>query len=152
MFHSIKRKIHSFSKDTNGGEAVEMVWSTAMLVFFVMVALAFLVYVLELTMVNSATKSAVRMAETSGIVDQRAMEAQFNSFMGDSTQLIDRKLEVKDVEYFSDNKVQLKDTFTVVGSCTYRINFLSANPYGIFKIDLPLASSVVGMSERYWWE
>ena len=134
MFHSIKRKIHSFSKDTNGSEAVEMVWSTAMLVFFVMVALAFLVYVLELTMVNSATK------------------AQFNSFKGDSTQLIDRKLEVKDVEYFSDNKVQLKDTFTVVGSCTYRINFLSANPYGIFKIDLPLASTVVGMSERYWWE
>ena len=64
MFHSIKSKIHSFSKDTNGSEAVEMVWSTAMLVFFVMVALAFLVYVLELTMVNSATKSAVRMAET----------------------------------------------------------------------------------------
>lgn len=152
MFRTLRKKIHSFAKDTSGSEAVEMVWSTAMLVFFVMVALTFLIYVLELTMVNSATKSAARMAESSGMIDMPAMEAQFNSFLGNSSQLVDRNLEVRNVNYFSDNKVQLKDTFTVIGSCTYRINFLSSNPYGLFRIDLPIASSVVGMSERYWWD
>ena len=57
MLYKWKKKLRAFHEDTDGSEVVEMVWTTMTLVCFIMIGLMLLSYVMQLTVVNTATKT-----------------------------------------------------------------------------------------------
>lgn len=150
LFSRIKRRLMAFRDDKGGSEATEMVATTAMLVVFIMVGIMFLSYIVELNLVNTATKKVVRGIEITGIANQSTMESNFEHFVGNNPQLLDRKVRISNVTYISGNKIQLKQTFRVTGSCTYRITLINPGSFTGYVIDMPISSTIAGMSEVYW--
>lgn len=148
----LKKTLRAVWTDTNGSEAVEMVTTTAMLVVFIMVAIMFLSYIVQLNMVNTATKRVVRQIEVTGIANQSTMESSFDRFLGNSAQITNRRVNISNVTYDDSGRqtIQLKSTFRVTGSCTYIIQLINPGSYDGFKIELPIRSTVSGMSEVYW--
>lgn len=152
MLSKLKTKLRTFRADTNGSEAIEMVTTTAMLVLFIMIAIMFLSYIMQLNLVNTATKKVVRQIEVTGIANQSTMESSFDRFLGSSNQMVNRQVSISNVSYKDAGRrtIQLKSTFRVTGSCTYIIQLINPGSYTGFKIELPIISTVSGMSEVYW--
>ena len=110
---SIKNIKHAI-ENKSGSEVIEMVWTTMMLVCFIMIGLMLLTYVMQLTIVNTATKKVVREIEVTGQATQSTMNARFNEMLGTSDQLTDRSVSISNVSYVDGtNKIQLKRTFMV---------------------------------------
>lgn len=146
LFERIKRKTSAFRDDTEGSEAIEMVTTVAMLVVFIMIGIMFLTYVVNLNLVNTATKQVVRSIEVTGVANQMQMRDRFNEFLGSNPQLTDRRVELKNA---SPGNIQLKQTFQVVGSCTYRVPLINPGSFDGYTITLPIKTTVAGMSEVY---
>ena len=151
MLYKWKKKLLAFHKDTDGSEVMEMVSTTIMLVCFIMIGLMFLTYVMQLTVVNTATKKVVREIEVTGQATQSAMNDRFNEMLGTSAQLTDRSVSISNVSYMDGiSKIQLKRTFMVTGKCTYKVTLINPGNITGWSIDLPIVSRVSGMSEVYW--
>lgn len=151
MLYKLGKKLRAFHKDTDGSEAIEMLSTTAMLVCFILIGLMFLSYVMQLTMVNTATKKVVREIEVTGIANQTTMSSQFNEMLGSSTQLKDRSVSISNVTFESGTeRIQLKRTFMVTGKCTYTVSLINPGHITGWSIDMPIVSRVSGMSEMYW--
>lgn len=150
LFSQIKKRLIAFRDDKRGSEATEMVATTAMLVVFIMVGIMFLSYVMELSLINTATKKVVRGIEITGIANQSVMEDNFDHFVGNNPQLLDKEVRISNVTYVSGNKIQLKQTFRVTGSCIYRVTLINPGGFTGYSIDMPISSTVSGMSEVYW--
>lgn len=150
LLSRIKKRLIAFRDAKGGSEATEMVATTAMLVVFIMVGIMFLSYVMEVSLVNTATKKVVRGIEITGIANQSIMDTNFDHFLGNNPQLLNKKVRISNVTYVSGNKIQLKQTFRVTGSCTYRITLINPGSFTGYSLDLPISSSISGMSEVYW--
>lgn len=151
MLYKWKKKLRKFHQDTDGSEVIEMVWATMMLVCFIMIGLMLLTYVMQLTIVNTATKKVVREIEVTGQATQSTMNARFNEMLGSSDQLIDRSVSISNVSYVDGtNKIQLKRTFMVTGKCTYTVDLVNPGNITGWQIPMPIVSRVSGMSEVYW--
>lgn len=151
MAFKLKEKLRMFHRDTDGSEVVEMVWTTMQLVCFVMIALMLLTYVMQLTIVNTATKKVVREIEVTGKATQSAMNSRFNEMLGSSDQLTDKSVSISNVTFMNGTRqIQLKRTFTVTGKCTYRVDLVNPGDISGFFINMPIVTRVSGMSEHYW--
>ena len=152
MLERIKRKVKNFHADTNGSEAIEMVSTTAMLICFIMIALMFLTYVMELNLVNTATKKVVRQIEVTGIAQNSRMTSTFNSMLGANAQLTNRNVSISNVTYHSSGAghIQLKDTFRVTGTCVYNVKLINPGNFEGYTIRMPIKTTVSGISEVYW--
>lgn len=146
-----KSRVIDFIKDERGSEATEMVYTTAQMMIFVMCALMILVYIVEANAVHFATRRVTRNIETSGVVQMEAMRNLYISTLGDTEFLpkSERKLTVN-ARYKSGNKIQLKNTFEVIGDAVYRVHLIKPGVYEGFKLDLPIRVTITGMSEVYW--
>ena len=105
MLHKWKKKLSTFHQDTDGSEVIEMVWTTMMLVCFIMIGLMLLTYVMQLTVVNTATKKVVREIEVTGQATQATMNARFNEMLGSSAQLKDRSVSISNVSFMSGTNI-----------------------------------------------
>lgn len=151
MLYKWKKKLRKFHQNTDGSEVIEMVWTTMMLVCFIMIGLMLLTYVMQLTVVNTATKKVVREIEVTGQATQSTMNARFNEMLGSSDQLKDRSVSISNVSFMSGtNHIQLKHTFMVTGKCTYTVSLINPGNITEVSIDMPIVSRVSGMSEWYW--
>lgn len=152
MIHRIWKRLRAFHNDTGGSEAVEMVSTTAMLMCFILIAMSMLSYVMELNLVNTATKRVVRQIEVTGVANASTMSSTFNQMLGSSTQLANREVKISDVTYHSSGTghIQLKDTFKVTGSCVYNIKLINPGNFSGYTISMPIKTSVTGISEVYW--
>jgi hypothetical protein len=54
-----------------------------------------------------------------------------------------------DAVYFSGNEIQLRQTFNVTLTSSYRITILELGENPV-AVDLPIRVKVAGMSEVYW--
>ena len=151
MLYKLRKKLRTFHKNTDGSEAIEMLSTTAMLVCFILIGLMFLTYVMELTMVNTATKKVVREIEVTGVANQSTMSSRFDEMLGSSTQLKDRSVSISNVTFEGGtNRIQLKRTFMVTGKCTYTVSLINPGHITGWSIDMPIVTRVSGMSEVYW--
>ena len=151
MLYKWKKKLRAVHEDTDGSEVVEMVWTTMTLVCFIMIGLMLLTYVMQLTVVNTATKKVVREIEVTGQATQSTMNARFNEMLGTSAQLTDRSVSISNVSYVDGtSQIQLKRTFMVTGKCTYKVTLVNPGNITGWSIDMPIVSRVSGMSEHYW--
>lgn len=151
MLYKWRKKLCAFREDTDGSEVVEMVWTTMTLVCFIMIGLMLLSYVMQLTVVNTATKKVVREIEVTGMATQATMNARFNEMLGTSAQLTDRSVSISNVSYVDGtSQIQLKRTFMVTGKCTYTVDLVNPGNITGWQIPMPIVSRVSGMSEVYW--
>lgn len=148
MIKSRKKKIVQFYNDKDGSEAVEMVTTTAMLVFFIIIAISIFSYVIQLNNVNYATKQVARQVEVSGTYNQSRAQSLFDSCT--STSLENKKVSISNVSFVHGNKIQLKDTFRITGKCTYVIQLINPGSFTGYKVIMPITCVVTGMSEVYW--
>lgn len=155
----IKHFLASFVRNISGSEAIEMVTTTAMITSFVIIAFMFFTYVFEVNMCAYATRQVVHDIEVSGQVNQTQIENTFNSILGGSGSLYNKEIRVTKADYIAGTKnIQVKNrygnlgVFTVVGSCTYRLQLINPGRFDGFYIEFPIQTEQRGMSEVYWTE
>ena len=117
-----------------------------------MIALMFLTYVMELNLVNTATKKVVRQIEVTGIAQSSRMSSTFNNMLGTNTQLTNRDVKISNVSYHASGAghIQLKDTFRVTGTCVYNVKLINPGSFDGYTIRMPIKTTVSGISEVYW--
>lgn len=147
MLQKIKKTAKKLAKATGGSDTTEMLMTTAMTIVFILVAMMFMTYIIEVTIVNTATKKVVRSIETTGIVDRTVLTQKFNSYLGNSPQIQDKKLDFSEV---GGSNVNLKGLFKVTGSCTYVVPLINPGNFEGYSIRVPIKTTVTGMSEVYF--
>ena len=160
MNRNMRQKVHDFIKDRDGSEAVEMVYTTASLLAFILVALMVFSYVFAQYQVTMATRRICRNIEVTGQVprDSEMLETFKGFLSGECFSRNSHEICISNVNvpredadrYRSRRQIQLTGTFTITGKCKYVIQLLNPGSFTGYSIKLPLASTVTGMSEVYF--
>lgn len=143
---TIAKKLRSLLRDKKGDEAVSFLLTTAMLVLIFAVLVSAMVYIVQYYNASYMCRRVVRSIEITGVYDEaetRNIVAQMESASLESV-----NVQV-DAVYYSGRKIQLRQTFSVTLTGSYRITILTlgGNPVAL---DLPIKVKVAGMSEVYW--
>ena len=150
-FRRLCQKARKLYKTNSGSEAVEMVYTTAMMLFLIMVGLTLLIYLVEFCIVNYATKAVVRNIETTGTVNYPFMESTFRRATGSSRYLVNKRIEIVSATYVDDPRydfhIELGNTFKVRGTASYRVRIAAPGFFAGFNIDMPIVANVTGISE-----
>lgn len=150
MLFQIRKKITDFSKDTEGSESIEVLYSIIALCALFMVSFMILSYALEVNNVNFANRHVVRTIEVTGQATN--IESTFQNALGNSELITNRQISISDVTYKNPltKTIQLKNTFRVTASVDYIIPLINPGSLNGVNIKLPIKTSVTGMSEVYW--
>ncbi|MEG1108431.1 MAG: DUF4320 family protein [Oscillospiraceae bacterium] len=140
------RKINRLLKNKRGSEAVGFLLTTAMLLcIFASIVTAF-VYISQSYNAAYLCRKLTRQIEVSGQYDRPAIDSFLAKAEGDDLQNL--KVEVL-ANYFSENKIQLCDSFTLKLTGTYKIQLVQLGSK-VIELSLPIRAQVGGMSEVYW--
>jgi hypothetical protein len=60
------------------------------------------------------------------------------------------EMTVENVSYCEDQKIQLRDTFTVTMTYSYPFTIFTPSFAPPVEIRIPMKVSITGMSEKYW--
>ncbi|MEG0778501.1 MAG: DUF4320 family protein [Oscillospiraceae bacterium] len=143
---AVAKKVRRLLRDKKGDEAVSFLLTTAMLVFIFATLVAALIYVMQYYNASYICRRVVRNIETTGQYDEAETKNILSKISNPG--LEDMNLLV-DTVYFTDNKIQLRQTFSLVLSAHYKITLLQLGTVPI-QISLPIKVKVAGMSEVYW--
>lgn len=140
------KRLRCLLREKKGDEAVSFLMTTAMLVLIFAVLVSAMIYIMQYYNASYMCRRVVRSIETTGVYDEaetRNIVAQM-----ESADLENVNVQV-DAVYYSGRKIQLRQTFTVTLTGSYRITILTLgrNPVAL---DLPITVKVAGMSEVYW--
>jgi hypothetical protein len=143
---AVVKKLRSLLRENKGDEAVSFLMTTAMLVLIFAVLVAGLIYIMQYYNASYICRRVVRSIEVTGVYDETETMSIVDKMQ--SSGLEDINVQV-DAVYYSGRKIQLRQTFSVTLTASYRITILSlgANPV---MITLPVTVKVAGMSEVYW--
>lgn len=153
MWKKLKTKAATFWSDEGGSESIEFLFASASMFGLILVAFIIFSYAVELNLVNTAVKRVAREVEVAGKYSTTTMNSNFKSYVGSSESLTydHEPVRIYDIKgSLPGNKIQLKGTFKVEGKVTFEIPVIHPLGYAGFNIDLPLQSTVSGMSEVYW--
>ena len=142
-------KIKAFINDQDGSESIEMVYSTAVLISFILVALMVMTYIFALNNVRLATRRICRDIEVTGIVaSQIELDNTFRSALS-SSQYSGHDIDVTNLSGFNiaGYQVDFLDTFIVRGHCDFEIPLLNPGTFTGYTISLPITIQLSGLSE-----
>lgn len=143
---AVVHKARHLLRQKRGDEAVSFLLTTAMLVLIFAVLVSAMVYIMQYYNASYICRRVVRSIEITGVYDEtetKNIVAQMkNSDMEDIGVQVD-------AVYYSGRKIQLRQTFNVTLTSSYRITILELGENPI-TVDLPIRVKVVGMSEVYW--
>lgn len=139
----MKRILH----DKRGmGEAVSFLAASALLLLIFVSLFYGLVYVMNTYNASYMCRKITRQVEITGVYDDTVATDLLNEM--DNGNL--SNLEVScDASYFSDNKIQLRDSFSIAVSADYQMPIARFGDTPI-TITLPITVEVVGLSEVFW--
>ena len=151
---TLKAKIKkSMCRRRSGSETIEMVANTALMIIFIAVLLLVLTYVVECAVVNFATNRCCRTVETSGRVNEAELQQLFTKSLG-TTEFLPKEKRKLTINYnagrIGGGRIQLKDSFEVIGDAVYRVHLIKPGYAEGFYIDMPIRVTVHGMSEVYF--
>lgn len=143
---AVVHKARHLLRQKRGDEAVSFLLTTAMLVLIFAVLVSAMVYIMQYYNASYICRRVVRNIEITGVYDETETMNLVNNLSGSGME--DIKVQVETV-YYSGNKIQLQQTFSVTLTESYKITILGlgANP---ITVDLPIKVKVAGMSEVYW--
>jgi len=143
---AVVNKIKGLLRQKKGDEAVSFLFTTALLVFVFVTLISAMIYIMHYYDASYICRRVVRSIEITGVYDETETRNIVDDMAGSGFEDID--VEV-DAVYFSGRKIQLRQTFSVTLTASYKITILEfgGNP---ITVDLPIRVKVTGMSEVYW--
>lgn len=140
------KRLRCLLRDKKGDEAVSFLMTTAMLVLIFAVLVSAMIYIMQYYNASYMCRRVVRSIEITGVYDEAETRSLISSLSGSDME--DIQIQV-DAVYYSGRKIQLRQTFSVILTVSYRITILTlgGNPVAL---DLPITVKVAGMSEVYW--
>jgi hypothetical protein len=133
--------------DKKGSSYFDLMVKTLVVITLMLTVISFLSVFTTYLNLNFICRRVVRVVELEGQVSDRAYDVFYR--LKQQTGL-SPEMDVEDVEYCEDQKIQLRDTFTV--TMTYRYPFTIFTPSFAppLEVQIPMAVSISGMSEHYW--
>jgi len=105
-----------------------------------------MIYIMQYYKASYVCRRVVRSIEISGLYDEAETRSLISSLS--NSDMEDINVQV-DAVYYSGNKIQLRQTFTVTLRGSYRIAILTLGGSPV-SLDLPIKVKATGMSEVYW--
>jgi hypothetical protein len=143
---AVVKRLRCLLREKKGDEAVSFLLTTAMLVLIFAVLVSAMIYIMQYYNASYMCRRVVRGIEITGVYD----EAETRNIVArmESADLEHVNVQV-DAVYYSGRKIQLRQTFSVTLTGSYRITILTlgGNPVAL---DLSITVKVSGMSEVYW--
>lgn len=137
-------------KKKQGSAYYELIVKTLVFITLIATAISFFGVFTSYLNLNYATRRVVREIEISGKVSSDTYDL-FDSFKT-NTNLGDYASMTISATYFNaaDRKIQLRNTFTVTCTSSYRINVFTPLDGASVGFDIPLKVKLTGMSEKFW--
>jgi hypothetical protein len=143
---AVVNKIRGLLRQKKGDEAVSFLLTTAMLVFVFVTLISAMIYIMHYYDASYICRRVVRSIEITGLYDETETSSIVDDMAGSGFEDID---VLVDAVYFSGRKIQLRQTFSVTLTASYKITILELGENPI-TVDLPIRVKVSGMSEVYW--
>ncbi len=143
---AVVNKARYLLRQKRGDEAVSFLMTTAMLVLIFAVLVSAMVYIMQYYNASFICRRVVRNIEITGVYDETETKNIVDQMK--NSDLKDIGVQV-DAAYFSGRKIQLRQTFNVTLTSSYRITILELGKTPI-TMNLPIRVKVAGMSEVYW--
>lgn len=143
---AVVNKIRSLLRQKKGDEAVSFLLTTAMLVLIFVTLISAMIYIMQYYDASYLCRRVVRSIEITGVYDETETHNIIDQMKNSDLEDIDVQV---DAAYFSGRKIQLRQTFSVTLTASYKITILElgANP---IVMNLPIRVKVAGMSEVFW--
>ena len=143
---AVIKKLRSLLREKKGDEAVSFLMTTAMLVLIFAVLVSAMIYIMEYYNASYLCRRVVRSIEITGIYDETKTMDLISGLSVSDMEDIDVQV---DAVYFSGSKIQLRQTFSVTLTSSYKITILQLGESPI-TVNLPIRVRVSGMSEVFW--
>lgn len=143
---AVMRKLKSLLRDKQGDEAVSFLLTTAMLVFIFAALVSALIYIMQYYNASYICRRVVRSIEITGQYDETETKNIVKDISNPGLENIDIQV---DAVYFTEEKIQLRQTFSVTLSASYKITILQMGSKPL-DLSLPIRVKVIGMSETYY--
>lgn len=143
---AVVHKARHLLRQKRGDEAVSFLLTTAMLVLIFAVLVSAMVYIMQYYNASYICRRVVRSIEITGVYDETETKNIVDQMKNSDMEGIGVQV---DAVYYSGRKIQLRQTFNVTLTSSYRITILELGENPI-SVDLPIRVKVAGMSEVYW--
>jgi hypothetical protein len=143
---AVVNKIRSLLRQKKGDEAVSFLLTTAMLVLIFVTLISAMIYIMQYYDASYLCRRVVRSIEITGVYDETKTHDIINQMKNSDMEDIDVQV---DAAYFSGRKIQLRQTFSVTLTASYKITILELGENPIV-MNLPIRVKVAGMSEVFW--
>jgi len=143
---AVVKKVRGLLRQKKGDEAVSFLMTTAMLVLIFAVLVSALIYIIQYYNASYMCRRVVRSIEITGVYDETETRDLVNSMASSGMEDIDVQV---DAVYFSGRKIQLRQSFSVTLTASYKITILELGENPIV-LTLPITVKVAGMSEVFW--
>lgn len=143
---AVVNKIRSLLRQKKGDEAVSFLLTTAMLVLIFVTLISAMIYIMQYYDASYLCRRVVRSIEITGVYDETETRDIIDRMKNSDLEDIDVQV---DAAYFSGKKIQLRQTFSVTLTASYKITILELGENPIV-MNLPIRVKVAGMSEVFW--
>lgn len=133
--------------DKKGSSYFDLIIKTLVVLSLMVTVMSFLSVFTTYLNLNHVCRRVVRVVELEGQVSDRAYDVFYR--LKQQTGL-SPEMTVEDVEYYEDQKIQLRDTFTVTMTYSYPFTIFTPSFAPPVEILIPMKVSITGMSEKYW--
>ena len=139
-------KIKNLLQEKKGDEAVSFLLTTAMLVFIFATLVSAMIYIMQYYNASYICRRVVRSIEITGRYDETETQKIVDQLQSPDLENIGVQV---DAVYFNGREIQLRQTFSVTLTASYKITILEFGEEPIV-VELPIKVKVAGMSEVYW--
>ena len=133
--------------DRKGSSYFELMIQTLVVITLMVTVMSFLSIFTTYLNLNHVCRRVVRIVELDGQVSDQANDTFYK--LKQQTGL-SPEMTVEDVEYCEDQKIQLRDTFTITMTYSYPFTIFTPSFAPPVVIQIPMKVSIEGMSEHYW--
>jgi hypothetical protein len=143
---AVVNKVRGLLRQKKGDEAVSFLLTTAMLVLISVTLISAMIYIMQYYDASYLCRRVVRSIEITGMYDEAETRDIVDQMKNSDLEDIDVRV---DATYFSGKKIQLRQTFSVTLTTSYKITILELGENPIV-MNLPIRVRVTGMSEVFW--
>lgn len=130
-----------------GSSYFDLIIKTLVVLSLMVTVMSFLSVFTTYLNLNHICRRVVRTVELEGQVSDRAYDVFYR--LKQQTGL-SPEMTVEDVSYCEEQKIQLRDTFTITMTYSYPFTIFTPSFAPPVEIQIPMKVSITGMSEKYW--
>lgn len=130
-----------------GSSYFDLMIKTLVVITLMLTVMSFLSIFTTYLNLNYVCRRVVRVVELEGEVSDRAYDVFYR--LKQQTGL-SPEMTVDEVDYCEDQKIQLRDTFTITLTDSYSFTIFTPSFAPPVVIQIPMKVSITGMSEHYW--